>query len=54
MFRANGHFFWIPVIGQLIGGVLGALIYIFTIEMHHPAEDRTPLVHIDDAEDSKL
>jgi len=30
------YYFWVPIIGPHIGAVLGALIYIFMIEMHHP------------------
>ena len=33
--------------GQLIGGVIGALLYLFTIEMHHPVEDAEPVEKVD-------
>lgn len=42
-FTADDHFFWIPIIGQLIGGVLGGVVYIITVEMHHPQEKHKPL-----------
>lgn len=34
-FTSGGSFFWIPWVMPHIGGVLGALLYYFTIEMHH-------------------
>ncbi|XP_066922144.1 aquaporin-9-like [Clytia hemisphaerica] len=37
-FKANGYWFWIPVFGQFFGGVLGALLYVITVELHHPKE----------------
>ncbi|KAG8450122.1 hypothetical protein GDO86_002664 [Hymenochirus boettgeri] len=36
VFRAGGHWWWIPVIGPLVGGVLGVAIYEVFIEFHHP------------------
>jgi len=35
-FTNGDYYFWIPIVGPHIGAVLGALIYIFMIEMHHP------------------
>ncbi|XP_077867103.1 aquaporin-9-like [Saccoglossus kowalevskii] len=33
----NGiNWWWVPVVGPLIGGVCGALIYIVFVEAHHP------------------
>lgn len=37
-FEYSDYYFWVPVLGQLLGGVLGAMIYIFFIEMHHEEE----------------
>jgi MIP family channel proteins len=34
VFRAGNHWFWIPVVGPLIGGVAGALIYDTLIGKH--------------------
>jgi len=41
LFRYNDYWFWVPIVGQFIGGVVGALLYVLTIEMHHP-QDRRP------------
>ncbi|XP_040582079.1 aquaporin-9 [Lepeophtheirus salmonis] len=37
-FVAGKHFFWIPWILPHVGGVLGALIYEYMIELHHPID----------------
>ncbi|XP_065656975.1 aquaporin-9 isoform X2 [Hydra vulgaris] len=31
----QNYYFWAPILAQLTGGVLGALLYIGTIEIHH-------------------
>ena len=36
--QAYDHWFWIPWVLPHLGGVLGALIYTFLIELHHPTE----------------
>ncbi|KAK1802275.1 hypothetical protein P4O66_021941, partial [Electrophorus voltai] len=36
VFRAGGYWWWIPVAGPMVGGVLGAMIYLLLIELHHP------------------
>jgi len=46
-FTAHNYWFWVAVAGQLIGGVIGALLYLFTIEMHHPVEDAEPVEKVD-------
>ncbi|XP_007479741.1 aquaporin-9 isoform X4 [Monodelphis domestica] len=35
VFRAGNNFWWIPVLGPVVGGVLGGFIYIYGIEIHH-------------------
>ncbi|XP_046696497.1 aquaporin-9b [Silurus meridionalis] len=35
VFRAADHWWWIPVAGPTVGGVLGAMIYYLLIELHH-------------------
>lgn len=35
VFTAGNNFWWIPVIGPMAGGALGAYIYILCIEAHH-------------------
>ena len=36
-FRAANHWAWVPVVACSLGGVLGAIVYIITIELHHPS-----------------
>ncbi|XP_051012720.1 aquaporin-9 [Acomys russatus] len=35
VFTVGNSFWWIPVVGPMIGALLGGLIYIVFIEMHH-------------------
>ena len=44
LYRAADNWFWIPVLGQFVGGILGALLYILTIEMHHPNKHKPSLL----------
>ncbi len=37
VFRAGNHWFWVPIVGPLIGGVLGAKVYDWLIGDHFPA-----------------
>ncbi len=36
VFRAGNHWFWVPIVGPLIGGVLGATVYDLLIGKHFP------------------
>ena len=38
-FRAHNNWFWWPIVGQFVGGVLGGLIYEITIGIHHDVEE---------------
>lgn len=38
VFEAAGGWWWVPVVGPLIGGVLGGLIYELFVGWHHPPE----------------
>ena len=40
VFRAGEGWWWVPIVGPLVGGVLGGAIYDFFILKNHPAEDR--------------
>lgn len=53
-FTAHGSFFWIPIIAQLLGGVLGGLVYIITVEMHHPNQKSVPLTGSSGIEEDKV
>lgn len=57
VFTAGNHFWWVPVIGPMVGGALGAGIYILFIELHHappePCHNNVPrekyeLTHMED------
>lgn len=38
VFTANHYYFWVPIVGPLIGGPLGALVYDWFIGKHFPTE----------------
>ncbi len=40
VFRAGNYWFWVPVVGPLIGGVVGALIYDFMVGNHFPEDEQ--------------
>lgn len=35
VFTVGNNFWWIPVVGPMVGAVLGGLFYILLIQMHH-------------------
>lgn len=39
VFTVGNNFWWIPVVGPMIGAFLGGLIYILFIQMHHSKLD---------------
>ncbi|RXM94392.1 Aquaporin-9 [Acipenser ruthenus] len=42
VFSAGSHWWWIPVAGPLVGGMVGAVIYVLFIELHHADPQKTP------------
>jgi MIP family channel proteins len=40
VFRAGNHWWWVPIVGPLVGGVLGGAVYDLLIGRHHPAETK--------------
>jgi len=36
VFRAGSHWWWVPIVGPLLGGVLGGWVYDLLIQRHHP------------------
>lgn len=41
VFQTHGGYFWIPIVGPLVGGVLGILLYDLVVHPHLPAEDES-------------
>ena len=39
IYRAHSGWFWYPILGQFLGGILGGLFYEVTVGIHHPNED---------------
>ncbi|KUF89515.1 Aquaporin-7 [Phytophthora nicotianae] len=39
VFSANAHYFWVPLIGPLIGGVMGAGAYFFIVQLQEDADE---------------
>jgi aquaporin-7 len=39
VFSANSHYFWVPIIGPLVGGVMGAGTYFFIVQLQHDNGD---------------
>jgi MIP family channel proteins len=42
VFRANNYWFWVPIVGPLVGGVIGALVYDKLIGDHLPPLKEPP------------
>ncbi|XP_041082930.1 aquaporin-9-like isoform X1 [Polyodon spathula] len=42
VFSTGNHWWWIPVAGPLVGGMVGAVIYVLFIELHHGDPQKTP------------
>ncbi|XP_070303491.1 aquaporin-9 [Salvelinus sp. IW2-2015] len=40
VFRAGGCWWWIPVAGPMVGGVVGAAVYFLFIELHHAEPEK--------------
>ncbi|CAL8364706.1 unnamed protein product [Gadus morhua 'NCC'] len=39
VFRAGGCWWWVPVAGPMVGGVVGASLYFLLVELHHSEPD---------------
>ena len=40
VFQAGNHWWWVPIVAPLVGGVLGGAIYDLLVGRHHPAETK--------------
>ncbi|KAG7251854.1 hypothetical protein CRUP_009253, partial [Coryphaenoides rupestris] len=40
VFSTANYWWWIPVAGPMVGGVVGAVLYYLLIELHHPQQPR--------------
>jgi len=38
VFRVADHWWWVPIVGPLLGAVLGGWVYELVIQKHHPSE----------------
>ena len=38
VFRAGNHWWWVPLVSPMIGGVLGGFVYVLLITKNHPAK----------------
>uniref|UniRef100_A0A3Q1G074 Aquaporin 10b n=1 Tax=Acanthochromis polyacanthus TaxID=80966 RepID=A0A3Q1G074_9TELE len=36
VFRAGGGWWWVPIVAPCVGALLGTLIYMLMVEVHHP------------------
>jgi MIP family channel proteins len=42
VFRAGHHWWWVPIVGPLLGGVLGGYVYDLLVGRCHPVRKETP------------
>ncbi|TNN00181.1 hypothetical protein fugu_011427 [Takifugu bimaculatus] len=52
VFSTADYWWWIPVAGPMVGGVVGAVLYYLLIELHHPRDEpEKPREEEEDEED---
>jgi glycerol uptake facilitator-like aquaporin len=40
VFRAGHNWWWVPIVGPLVGGVLGGGLYDLVVTRNHPADTK--------------
>jgi MIP family channel proteins len=45
VFTLRDHYFWVPIVGPLLGGAIGGGLYIGLVEHHHPRDYQHPREH---------
>lgn len=51
-FRADNYWFWVPIVGPTVGGIVGALLYNFLFDFHNPKDPPRKSISYDE-EDHK-
>ncbi|XP_020640502.1 aquaporin-9 [Pogona vitticeps] len=39
VFTAGNNWWWVPIVAPMLGGALGAVLYMLFIELHHPPQN---------------
>lgn len=46
VFTLRDAYFWVPIVAPLLGGPIGAGLYVSLVEQHHPSEYKHPLTNV--------